>query len=106
MDFWESDEHRDLRAAVGPIAAGFGGVHYTEHARAREPLTELWTTLGDAGFIGVNMCEEGAGFTQGAPRPQSGAMNTVQTSWSPCRGQYVCTVTPRSAPSQEPTCPS
>jgi alkylation response protein AidB-like acyl-CoA dehydrogenase len=57
VDFVESDEHRDLRAAVGAIAAGFGPRYYADHARAREPQTELWSALGDAGFIGVNIGE-------------------------------------------------
>ncbi|MGH2908514.1 MAG: acyl-CoA dehydrogenase family protein, partial [Solirubrobacteraceae bacterium] len=57
MDFLETDEHRDLRAAVGAIAGGFGDAYYAEHARAREPMTELWSALGDAGFIGVNVGE-------------------------------------------------
>ncbi|WP_214366435.1 acyl-CoA dehydrogenase family protein [Pseudonocardia sp. H11422] len=57
MDFLDSDEHRDLRAAVGAIAAGFGGRYYAEHARAGEPCDELWAALGAAGFIGVNVPE-------------------------------------------------
>ncbi|NMI00761.1 acyl-CoA dehydrogenase family protein [Pseudonocardia acidicola] len=57
MDFIDSDEHRDLRAAVGAIAAGFGGRYYAEHARAGEPCDELWAALGAAGFIGVNVPE-------------------------------------------------
>ena len=57
MDFVESDEHRDLRAAVGAIAAAFGPERYVERARAHEPLSELWSALGDAGFIGVNIGE-------------------------------------------------
>ena len=61
MDFLESDEHRDLRAAVGAIAARFGGDYYVEHARAGTPCDELWSTLGDAGFIGVNVAEEHGG---------------------------------------------
>ncbi|MFC4946491.1 acyl-CoA dehydrogenase family protein [Pseudonocardia sp. GCM10023141] len=61
MDFLDSDEHRDLRSAVGSIAAGFGGEYYAEHARAGEPCHELWTALGDAGFIGVNIPEEYGG---------------------------------------------
>ena len=61
MDFLESDEHRDLRAAVGAIAARFGGDYYVEHARAGTPCDELWRTLGDAGFIGVNVAEEHGG---------------------------------------------
>jgi alkylation response protein AidB-like acyl-CoA dehydrogenase len=61
VDFLESDEYRDLRSAVGAIAAGFGGGYYAEHARAREPMTELWTALGDGGYIGVNIGEEYGG---------------------------------------------
>ncbi|MDT7699116.1 MAG: hypothetical protein QOJ30_1441 [Pseudonocardiales bacterium] len=61
MDFVESDEHRDLRAAVGSIAAPYGGSYYAEHARAGEPCAELWKDLGDAGFVGVNVGEEYGG---------------------------------------------
>ena len=61
MDLLESDEHRDLRAAVRAIAASFGGAYYTEHARARTPCDELWNALGDGGFIGVNVAEEYGG---------------------------------------------
>ncbi|MCU1663862.1 MAG: Butyryl-CoA dehydrogenase [Pseudonocardia sp.] len=61
MDFVESDEHRDLRAAVGAIAESFGGAYYAEHARAGEPCSELWTALGNAGFVGVNVPEEYGG---------------------------------------------
>jgi alkylation response protein AidB-like acyl-CoA dehydrogenase len=61
VDFVESDEHRDLRAAVGAIAESFGGTYYAEHARAGEPCSELWTALGNAGFVGVNVPEEYGG---------------------------------------------
>lgn len=61
MGFAESDEHRDLRAAVGAIASRFGGVYYVERAAAHEPCTELWAALGAAGFIGVNVPEEHGG---------------------------------------------
>ena len=61
MDFTETDEHRDLRAAVATIAAGFGGPYYAERAAAHEPCAELWTALGDAGFLGVNIAEEHGG---------------------------------------------
>jgi alkylation response protein AidB-like acyl-CoA dehydrogenase len=61
VDVAESDEHRDLRAAVGAIAAPFGGAYYVEHARAGRDCTELWHALGDAGFIGVNVPEEHGG---------------------------------------------
>ena len=57
MDFVETDEHRDLRAAVGRIAAPFGGDYYVDHARRGEECTELWEALGDAGYIGVSVPE-------------------------------------------------
>ncbi|WP_328616685.1 acyl-CoA/acyl-ACP dehydrogenase [Amycolatopsis sp. NBC_00355] len=65
MDVFESDEARDLRAAVGAIAAPFGGRYYVEHARAGRECTELWHALGDAGFIGVNIPEEYGGGGRG-----------------------------------------
>ncbi|MGH3069091.1 MAG: acyl-CoA dehydrogenase family protein [Streptosporangiaceae bacterium] len=55
MDFAESTEHRDLRAAVASIASGFGPRYYAQHAAERTPCGELWTKLGEAGFIGVNI---------------------------------------------------
>ncbi|WP_433506530.1 acyl-CoA dehydrogenase family protein [Pseudonocardia halophobica] len=61
MDFAESDEHRDLRAAVGAVAAPYGGAYYVEHARAGTECTELWHALGDSGFAGVNVPEEYGG---------------------------------------------
>ncbi|HEY1917476.1 MAG TPA: acyl-CoA dehydrogenase family protein [Streptosporangiaceae bacterium] len=61
MDFAETDEHRDLRAAVREIAASFGPRYYAEHAAARKPCTELWDQLAQAGFIGVNVAEEYGG---------------------------------------------
>jgi alkylation response protein AidB-like acyl-CoA dehydrogenase len=68
MDFAESDEHRDLRAAVAAIAADFGPAYYLAHAADRTPCTELWDALAKAGFIGVNVPEEygggGGGLTE------------------------------------------
>ena len=61
VDFTETDEASDLRAAVGAIASRFGGGYYAEHARNREPQHELWSALGDAGFLGVNVAEEHGG---------------------------------------------
>jgi alkylation response protein AidB-like acyl-CoA dehydrogenase len=61
VDVLDSDEARDLRAAVGAIAAPFGGRYYVEHAREGRECTELWHALGDAGFIGVNIPEEYGG---------------------------------------------
>ena len=68
MDFAESDEHRALRAAVAEIARDFGPRYYAERAAERRPCAELWKTLGEAGFIGVNIPEVygggGGGLTE------------------------------------------
>jgi alkylation response protein AidB-like acyl-CoA dehydrogenase len=68
VDFADSAEHRDLRAAVASIASGFGPQYYAQHAAAGTPCDELWTKLGEAGFIGVNIPAEygggGGGLTE------------------------------------------
>jgi alkylation response protein AidB-like acyl-CoA dehydrogenase len=68
MDFSESPELADLRAAVGAITDRFGGEYYTRKAEAREPTTELWRALGEHGYIGINIPEAygggGAGLTE------------------------------------------
>jgi alkylation response protein AidB-like acyl-CoA dehydrogenase len=68
VDFAESEEHRALRAAVAEIAKDFGPRYYAERAAERRPCTELWSALGDAGFIGVNIPEAygggGGGLTE------------------------------------------
>ena len=61
MDFLETDEHRDLRAAVGAIADPFGGSYYVDHARRGAECTELWRALGDAGYLGVSIPEAHGG---------------------------------------------
>jgi alkylation response protein AidB-like acyl-CoA dehydrogenase len=68
VDFADTAEHRDLRAAVAAIASGFGPQYYTSHAAAGTPCDELWAKLGEAGFIGVNIPEAygggGGGLTE------------------------------------------
>jgi alkylation response protein AidB-like acyl-CoA dehydrogenase len=68
MDFVESDEHQMLREAVGSIAAKFGHDYYVKKAHADERTDELWTAVGQAGFLGVSVPEEygggGGGITE------------------------------------------
>jgi alkylation response protein AidB-like acyl-CoA dehydrogenase len=68
VDFAESEEHQALRAAVAEIARDFGPRYYAEHAAERLPCDELWSALGKAGFIGVNIPEAygggGGGLTE------------------------------------------
>jgi alkylation response protein AidB-like acyl-CoA dehydrogenase len=68
VDFTETAERRDLRAAVADIAGSFGPGYYAARAAERRPCTELWTALGQAGFLGVNIPEEfgggGGGLTE------------------------------------------
>jgi alkylation response protein AidB-like acyl-CoA dehydrogenase len=61
MDFAESVEHQALRKTVAQIAGRFGGAYYAARAQAREPCTELWQALAEAGFIGVSLPEEYGG---------------------------------------------
>ena len=68
MDFAETAEHKDLRAAVASIAQSFGPKYYAAKAAERRPCAELWAALGSAGFIGVNIPEQfgggGGGLTE------------------------------------------
>jgi alkylation response protein AidB-like acyl-CoA dehydrogenase len=68
MDFRDSQEHRDLRAAVSAVTRSFGDGYFTEHAERREPTSELWRALAKQGFVGINMPAEygggGAGLTE------------------------------------------
>ncbi|WP_238772519.1 acyl-CoA dehydrogenase family protein [Prescottella equi] len=60
--FIETDEQKELRAAVSKLAQRFNYVDYVlPKARKGEPLTELWTEAGKLGFLGVNLPEEYGG---------------------------------------------
>jgi alkylation response protein AidB-like acyl-CoA dehydrogenase len=61
VDFAESAELQALRKTVADITGRFGGAYYARHAEAHEPCDELWTALGEAGFIGINVPEEYGG---------------------------------------------
>lgn len=62
MSFVESEERKQLRAAVAALAAKYGYRDYVlPKARTGEPLTELWDEAGALGFLGVNLPEEYGG---------------------------------------------
>jgi alkylation response protein AidB-like acyl-CoA dehydrogenase len=68
VEFTETAEHRELRAAVAQIAGSFGPRYYTARAAENRPCGELWSALGQAGFLGVNIPEKygggGGGLTE------------------------------------------
>ncbi len=61
MNFTETEEQRDLRAAVAQLGGRYGFGYANERARRREPLRELWLEAGKLGFIGVNLPVEYGG---------------------------------------------
>ncbi|MBU3066066.1 acyl-CoA/acyl-ACP dehydrogenase [Nocardia sp. NEAU-G5] len=62
MSFIESDEQKQLRAAVAKLAAKYGFRDYAgPKSRRNEPLDELWGEAGKLGFLGVNLPEEYGG---------------------------------------------
>ncbi|GAB3071124.1 acyl-CoA dehydrogenase family protein [Nocardioides zeae] len=68
MNFEESYEHASLRKTVAQVCAGFGD-DYLRRVIAEDGRThELWSALGEAGLLGVNLPEEygggGAGIAE------------------------------------------
>ena len=61
MNVTETEEQRDLRAAVAQLGGRYGFGYTNERARRREPLRELWLEAGKLGFTGVNLPEEYGG---------------------------------------------
>jgi alkylation response protein AidB-like acyl-CoA dehydrogenase len=68
MDFAPNDDHTALRQSVAAICDKFGSSYYVERAEKHESTHELWSALGEHGFIGINIPEEygggGAGLTE------------------------------------------
>jgi len=68
MPFQETDDHRALREAVRSITAKFGPRYYVSQVEAGETCDELWTAMGQAGYLGVNLPEQygggGAGLVE------------------------------------------
>ncbi|MFI9602864.1 acyl-CoA dehydrogenase family protein [Streptomyces sp. NPDC052043] len=64
----ETDEHKDLRAAVAALGKRYGRAYLTRTVAEGRPPTELWSEAGKLGYLGVNLPEAygggGAGITE------------------------------------------
>jgi alkylation response protein AidB-like acyl-CoA dehydrogenase len=56
-----SSEEKLLRETVAAVAASFGHEYFMARVRADQPATELWTTLGEKGFLGACLPAEYGG---------------------------------------------
>ncbi|MFE9098728.1 acyl-CoA dehydrogenase family protein [Streptomyces sp. NPDC007264] len=57
----ESDEHKDLRAAVAALGKRYGREYVTTLLKEGRHPTELWAEAGKLGYLGVNLPEEYGG---------------------------------------------
>ncbi|RPA64864.1 acyl-CoA dehydrogenase [Gordonia oryzae] len=68
MNFEESAEHQDLRRAVAKLCERFGDEYFRDVLARDAKTDELWSALGEHGFLGVNLPEEygggGAGIAE------------------------------------------
>ncbi|MFC4068698.1 acyl-CoA dehydrogenase family protein [Actinoplanes subglobosus] len=60
-NFVESDERRDLRAAVHQLGAKYGETYFYGAAARGAKTTELWDEAAKAGYLGVSIPEEYGG---------------------------------------------
>ncbi|SPE57524.1 Acyl-CoA dehydrogenase fadE12 [Streptomyces netropsis] len=64
----ETEQHRDLRAAVAALGARYGREYFTSVVRDGKHTDELWAEAGKLGYLGVNLPEEygggGGGITE------------------------------------------
>ena len=64
MNFAETEEQGLIRENVGKIASQFGPDYFREKSQDHGLLKELWSEIGQQGFVGINLPEEygGAGL--------------------------------------------
>ncbi|MEV4872470.1 acyl-CoA dehydrogenase family protein [Streptomyces syringium] len=64
----DTEEHRDLRAAVAALGARYGREYFTSVVRDGKHTDALWAEAGKLGYLGVNLPEEygggGGGITE------------------------------------------
>ncbi|MGW4818325.1 acyl-CoA dehydrogenase family protein [Streptomyces sp. NPDC004227] len=64
----ETEEHKDLRAAVAALGKRYGRAYLTRTVAEGRPPTELWSEAGKLGYLGVNLPEAygggGGGVTE------------------------------------------
>ncbi|MFF7688325.1 acyl-CoA dehydrogenase family protein [Streptomyces syringium] len=64
----DTEEHRDLRAAVAALGARYGREYFTSVVRDGKHTDELWAEAGKLGYLGVNLPDEygggGGGITE------------------------------------------
>jgi alkylation response protein AidB-like acyl-CoA dehydrogenase len=65
MDFAETAEQQQLRAAVAAVAGRYGHSYWLGKARAGDKTTELWDEVGRLGYLGVGVPEEYGGGGHG-----------------------------------------
>jgi alkylation response protein AidB-like acyl-CoA dehydrogenase len=65
MTLRPSPEEAALRESVAKIGNSFGHSYFMEKTHAGQPPTELWSALGDHGFLGASLPEEYGGGGQG-----------------------------------------
>jgi alkylation response protein AidB-like acyl-CoA dehydrogenase len=56
-----ADHHLELRRSVAKLVGGFGRKYFQEIVKKGEKATELWTALGEAGFLGAHIAEKWGG---------------------------------------------
>ena len=56
-----ADHHVELRRSVAKLVGKYGRKYFQEQVRKGEKVNELWSELGDAGFLGVHISEKWGG---------------------------------------------